>query len=66
MCSYSTQLRTITIVISISFTYSNNLEALMALEVMHFHILLVTFIDYGGCNAPRLLVFIVSMKKEAC
>ncbi len=29
-------------------------------------ILLVVFLDYGGCNAPRLLIFIVIMKKEAC
>ncbi len=66
VCSYSTLLRTVTIVISTSFTYSNNLEATTALKVMHLHILLVVFLDYGGCNAPRLLVFIVIMKKKAC
>jgi hypothetical protein len=38
----------------------------MAFEVMHLHILLVVFLDYGECNARRSLVFIVIMKKKAC
>ncbi len=44
--------RTITIVISMNFTYLDNLEATMTLEVTHSHILFVGFSNCDGCSAP--------------
>jgi hypothetical protein len=62
--SSSTLLINITIAISTSFTYSNNLKTTMTLEVTCPHILLVGFLDCGEFSPPLLLIFIVITRKK--
>jgi hypothetical protein len=59
VCSFSTLPRTIPIAISTSFTYLNNLKETMASKITCPHILYITFIDYSGCNAPCMFIFII-------